>query len=195
MASSSFNGNDLANAWSNIVIDDEENSGIVIPHELAIGHPNVRKKWALVGRLLTDKVINFSAMQQSLISLRRPAIGISQGLICSKACIRVGDGTSIRVFKNPCLPDPNQSYVFSPVDVGLEDLSVSFLKIELNGYWDGALLTDLFNSRDIKLILYIPLSRINSEDVWYWWGSVNGNYSVKHGYRCLMEARNSQYNY
>lgn len=76
MASSSFNGNDLADAWSNIAIDDEENRGTVIPHEPDIGHPNMRKKWVLVGRLLTDKVINFSAMQQSLASLWRPAMGI-----------------------------------------------------------------------------------------------------------------------
>ena len=76
MASSSFNGNDLADAWSNIVIDDEESSGTVIPQEPATGHPNIRQKWVFVGRLLTDKVINFSAMQQSFAYLWRPAMGI-----------------------------------------------------------------------------------------------------------------------
>lgn len=76
MASSSFNGNDLSDAWANIVIDDEEDEGAVILNAPATTPTTDRKKWTLVGRLLTDKVINFPAMQQSFAGLWRPTMGL-----------------------------------------------------------------------------------------------------------------------
>lgn len=76
MASSSSLPNTITNAYANISIDDEEESGLILEAEAVARAPNLALKWCLVGRFLTDKVINVTAMKNSLASLWRPVKGI-----------------------------------------------------------------------------------------------------------------------
>nr|GMD98954.1 uncharacterized protein LOC109177267 [Ipomoea batatas] len=53
--------------------------------------------------------------------------------------------------------------------------------------WNAALLNELFYSRDVVLILQIPVAT-NFEDTWCWKDDIRGIYSVKYGYRLLSSA-------
>lgn len=115
----------------------------------------------------------------------------SQPLVKKKARLRVGTGVNINVFSDPWLPDPHNPYVESVPDFGLEDLSVSSLRVSLTEGWDTAIIADLFSARDRNLIQKIPLSSQPREDCWYWDGDPQGRYSVKEGYKawCSVNAQ------
>uniref|UniRef100_A0A2N9EFV9 Reverse transcriptase zinc-binding domain-containing protein n=1 Tax=Fagus sylvatica TaxID=28930 RepID=A0A2N9EFV9_FAGSY len=53
--------------------------------------------------------------------------------------------------------------------------------------WDFALIDHIFQPYDASAIKNIPLSSQASKDRLYWLGSNNGQYSVKTGYRFLVE--------
>ncbi|XP_019199809.1 PREDICTED: uncharacterized protein LOC109193407 [Ipomoea nil] len=53
------------------------------------------------------------------------------------------------------------------------------------GTWDPDILTDIFIPEDVERIKKIPVSP-RYDDLWYWYGDPNGEYSVKNGYRKLV---------
>lgn len=54
--------------------------------------------------------------------------------------------------------------------------------------WDIDLLHDIFEDRDIQLILSIPLNT-TYEDVWYWNREKMGQYTIKSAYAVIQEDR------
>lgn len=55
--------------------------------------------------------------------------------------------------------------------------------------WDIDVIKNLFNDRDKRCILNIPVGVDNSEDTLYWRFEQSGNYSVKSAYKFLQEHR------
>lgn len=49
-------------------------------------------------------------------------------------------------------------------------------------------MADLFNTRDMNLILQIPLSTHRDEDVWYWLADPHGQYTVRSCYKMLTHC-------
>ncbi|XP_031120454.1 uncharacterized protein LOC116023592 [Ipomoea triloba] len=64
--------------------------------------------------------------------------------------------------------------------------TVSALVDPMTSDWDVPLLKELFCDRDVALIMKIPISP-SYNDQWCWRGDVRGMYTVKQGYRLLVE--------
>ena len=73
----------------------------------------------------------------------------------------------------------------SPIVVGLENATVSSLRLAEENGWDYDILKDIFIERDINLILNILLSATSRADCWQWLLKRRGTYSIKSAYRYL----------
>ncbi|XP_019158509.1 PREDICTED: uncharacterized protein LOC109155280 [Ipomoea nil] len=98
---------------------------------------------------------------------------------------RIGNGGSTTVWNQPWLPNDDDPYVRTPLPQG-GNMKVSDLIDPILKDWNTALLNNIFQQRDVDLILQIPVS-IEYDDVWCWKGDVRGIYYVKQGYRNLLE--------
>ncbi|CAH9122687.1 unnamed protein product, partial [Cuscuta epithymum] len=96
---------------------------------------------------------------------------------------RVGDGSSINIWRDPWLPDKDNPRVSSECFHGLEGASVAGLFKPLRAGWDEDILVDLFNARDRELIKRIPVSNRSVTDRLVWAGEQNGSFTVKSCYR------------
>lgn len=76
--------------------------------------------------------------------------------------------------------------------VTADRIVASLLYIEIKE-WDIDVIKDVFNSRDRKKILEIPLDESNTKDVLYWRLENTGMYSVKSAYKMLHMQRGSWY--
>ena len=68
---------DVCNAYENVSIEEEEEGGLIVEgDDVDEGEETkIDFRYCLVGRFLTDKVINFSAMKNTMASLWRPGKG------------------------------------------------------------------------------------------------------------------------
>lgn len=107
---------------------------------------------------------------------------LKKGLSC-----RVGNGASITILEDPWLPDNDNPFIQTN-QIGLRDKTISSLMVTGENRWDVDLLNDMFEERDIDLILSIPL-RDNDSDSWYWKKEKLRCYSVKTAYKLLQESK------
>lgn len=98
---------------------------------------------------------------------------------------RIGNGLTTMVWKVPWLPDMNNGYITTEAPEQLQHILVHGLLHENQKMWDKEVVSDLFNERDQKLILQIPIPVRNKEDSWYWGLEDKGDFSVKSCYRKL----------
>lgn len=61
----------------------------------------------------------------------------------------------------------------------LKEATVSSIMNEQGIEWDKDIIADIFEERDRKLILNIPLGESETKDKLFWSGEENGKYSVK----------------
>ena len=69
---------EMSNICACLQLDEEEEGGLIVAGE-EIGDPGdirLDSKFCLVGRFLTDKVVNFIAMKNTMASLWRPGRGV-----------------------------------------------------------------------------------------------------------------------
>lgn len=99
---------------------------------------------------------------------------------------RVGDGNSIHIWKDRWLPDQDNPLVMTTPFPYLEDAKVSSILNDQNIDWDEEVIEDIFNSRDAKLILSIPLSVRNRDDKLIWAKEEKGIFTVRSCYRALV---------
>ena len=69
---------DISTGYASMTIDEEEDSILILEGEDIDGGNNVKIKYqfCLVGKFLTDKVINLAAMKNIMASLWRPGKGV-----------------------------------------------------------------------------------------------------------------------
>ena len=70
---------ELEDAWANFRLDKEESGGLEVSSE-EVGKAvseGTDMRYALIGRFLTDKPINFVAMKNTMASIREPRKGIA----------------------------------------------------------------------------------------------------------------------
>ncbi|XP_019181376.1 PREDICTED: uncharacterized protein LOC109176397 [Ipomoea nil] len=106
--------------------------------------------------------------------------------ILRKGCfVRIGNGQSTCVWNKPWLPDIENPFIQTPAPDHSDTIKVSSLLIPNTAAWDIERLNQLFMPRDVELIKKIPVSPAY-DDRWCWRGDIRGCYSVKHGYRMLV---------
>ncbi|XP_060969704.1 uncharacterized protein LOC133036942 [Cannabis sativa] len=112
----------------------------------------------------------------------------TKGLIRDGARRRIDSGDTTPVLNVPWLMYDVNLYVLS-THPALSQCKVSNLMQVDNKQWDLEVITDLFESRDIDLILKIPLSNTLDVDTRYWSKEPSGFYSVKSSYQYLQELK------
>ncbi|KAJ9153303.1 hypothetical protein P3X46_026756 [Hevea brasiliensis] len=105
----------------------------------------------------------------------------SQSLIRDGLLWRVGDGNDIAIWLDSWLPDVAFPMVTTTFDFNFGVYMVSDLITD--GAWNIDLVNRVFNERDRKLILSIPLRRSSSIDLQFWKHDKRGSYSVSSAYK------------
>ena len=101
---------------------------------------------------------------------------------------RIGDGCSIRIFQDHWLPHENHDRVLSPIGVHFPEIRVSSLIDEELRFWKTEVIDQMFLPFEANIVKAIPLSLTRSSDVIFWSRTRNGVYSIKTGYKLLMEG-------
>ncbi|XP_042964722.1 uncharacterized protein LOC122298944 [Carya illinoinensis] len=104
----------------------------------------------------------------------------------------IGNGNSVRIWKDKWIPRPTSYKVQSTVRVLDESSKVSCLIDQHRVEWNKALLQDVFDPEEIEVISRIPISITNANDKLTWRCTKDGSFSVKSAYHllCMMEANN-----
>ncbi|MCI12813.1 putative ribonuclease H protein, partial [Trifolium medium] len=100
----------------------------------------------------------------------------------------IGDGSKINVWRVSWLKDDENPFVTSAMIASSEELCVSDLMQQNERKWNEDLIHQVFNERDAKEILKIPISCTRDEDTPIWRFSNNGTYTVRSAYYQLMEV-------
>ncbi|XVE55072.1 hypothetical protein DITRI_Ditri03aG0131700 [Diplodiscus trichospermus] len=101
---------------------------------------------------------------------------------------RIGNGQDTFVWRDPWLLDEHNPYLETACVSELEAVKVSSLLHSHGRGWDEDLVPDLFIERDAALVLSIPLSHRDSDDVWFWYWDKKRQYTVRSGYRSLTST-------
>ncbi|XP_042950087.1 uncharacterized protein LOC122282202 [Carya illinoinensis] len=110
--------------------------------------------------------------------------GIWEALDClRKGCRwRLGNGQTVRIFKDLWLPECPSVSTLVEVD---ENLKVNSLIDDSTGWWNVHMVRALFNPNLVQQILKLQVS-IDAEDSLYWSHEKNGSFSVRSAYRYLQ---------
>lgn len=98
---------------------------------------------------------------------------------------RVGSGTDVDILHNPWLPCVHDPFVHTKREA-LNGKKVVSLMMADQSSWDIDLIHDIFNSRDVNLILSIPLQH-TVNDSCCWRKGKMGQYSVKSVYSTICD--------
>ncbi|KAL6578159.1 hypothetical protein OROMI_010487 [Orobanche minor] len=71
-------------------------------------------------------------------------------LVCSGSVLKIGNGSSVNVWKDPWIPDSNNPRLMSPIITNMEEMKVSNLLQVDKVEWDRDLLKELFLDNDEK---------------------------------------------
>jgi hypothetical protein len=95
----------------------------------------------------------------------------------------VGSGESIHIWGDKWLPSPSTYRVISPPRLLPETATVDQLIQSESMTWNKELISQIFCTRDVEMILSIPLSRRCPRDSLIWHGTRNGSFLVKSAYQ------------
>lgn len=99
---------------------------------------------------------------------------------------RVGNGTSISVWRDPWLPNDTSPFLQTPMSDYLSEAKVESLLNMSKTNWDGEILTDIFSQHDVQQIKCIPIAENQPADRIIWTTEDKGEYTVKCCYRILQ---------
>ncbi|XP_058725649.1 uncharacterized protein LOC131596935 [Vicia villosa] len=102
---------------------------------------------------------------------------------------RIGDGRNIRVMDEPWLRGSREGCLMGPQKQGVFTLTVNDLLLPNVKQWNMRVLCDLFDYSVVRDILHVPLAEAVQEDRLVWKEDVNGNYSVRSGYRIWRKSQ------
>uniref|UniRef100_A0A803PA05 RNase H type-1 domain-containing protein n=1 Tax=Cannabis sativa TaxID=3483 RepID=A0A803PA05_CANSA len=102
----------------------------------------------------------------------------------------VGDGTSISILGEPWLPDAQNPFVSSQHPALSSKRVCNLLVLDGSG-WDEEVVVDLFEQREQRLILQIPVQYGHDQDKITWIGEVLSLFTVKSAHR-MMEEMNGE---
>ncbi|XP_021736509.1 uncharacterized protein LOC110703057 [Chenopodium quinoa] len=144
----------------------------------------VWKDESLLGRVMSAKYYPNSSFLDSYLGVSRSfswrRIWSAKALLKEGLIWRIGNGSTVNIWKDPWVADENGMYITSAAVEGLNNVNelVDFSKME----WGEDLISSVFNERDTKCILSIPLGAQTSKDVITWAFSNDVMYSTKTSY-------------
>ncbi|GAU30590.1 hypothetical protein TSUD_392810 [Trifolium subterraneum] len=100
------------------------------------------------------------------------------------------DGSNIKVMGEPWLRVEDGRWVASPQHQGVYNLSLQQLMIHNSKQWDVEKINELFSVKDAHMILAVPLLHTVENDRLIWTAESDGIYSVRSGYRKILEESN-----
>ncbi|WJX28105.1 hypothetical protein P8452_16861 [Trifolium repens] len=101
---------------------------------------------------------------------------------------RIGNGTNVRIWNQPWLRNDKQPIITTEAVEGMENSTVSELIDHESATWNYQLLQQIFNARDRREILKIPLNLLHTEDECIWNCSRQGTYTVRSAYYLLTQV-------
>jgi hypothetical protein len=108
--------------------------------------------------------------------------------ILKKGCVwQIGDGKSINIWEDRWINPKAGSFMWSKKPDNSPLQRVSDLIDEETKCWKEHVINQNFYPMEATQIFAIPLTNTNSEDIISWYGTKDGNYSVKSGYHAIME--------
>ncbi|CAN1121541.1 Uncharacterized mitochondrial protein AtMg00310 [Linum perenne] len=130
-----------------------------------------------------------SAKEGSNPSIVWKGIGKARILIREGYRWRVGNGTCVNIWHDTWLRSEGNRWITTEVVTTDTMRKVEELLDPDTRQWNYQLIQDQFNDDDTKAIMEIPLiGDANCEDKIIWPLSKNGGYTLKSGYRVLMET-------
>lgn len=144
----------------------------------------VHKEGSLLERVMKAKYYLNSVFLDAFVvyngSFSWRSVWSSKSLLKEGLIWRIGNGSSVNVWKDPWVADDEGSFVTSSAVEGITNVSdlVDLSTME----WDAELIASVFNARDQKCILSIPLSLRGPKDILTWAFSNDGLYSIKTSY-------------
>jgi hypothetical protein len=108
-------------------------------------------------------------------------------VILKGAVWRVGNGQSINIWNHHWLLEDHHRKIITPGPNILLHCTVNQLITKPQMTWDHSLIDSLFLPYDAKAIKQIPLTNQNHADKLIWLGNTHGDYSVRSGYRFLVD--------
>ena len=105
---------------------------------------------------------------------------------------RIGNGSRVRIFLDAWLPGSRQGRVLSLVSESHENSLVSSLINQVDKSWKVAEIDSMFILEEVAIIKAIPLSLFDQDDLHFWPYTRDGVYTVKSGYRVLMEQEDTE---
>lgn len=101
-----------------------------------------------------------------------------------KACLiwKVGKGDQIKIWQDKWLPMPTLYKVQSLLKILDKEAIVSELIKHGFGKWKEDLIHETFTRDEAEMIISIPLSKVDTEDIVTWIHTINGRFSVKSAY-------------
>ena len=97
---------------------------------------------------------------------------------------KVGDGQSIRIVQDACLPTKSGKVSSPRSDLGPKATVVLLINL-VSGWWNTHLIDLHFYPPDAKLIKSLPLYSIPQSNTLIWPKEKTGNHFVKWGYKLL----------
>ncbi|PNX73684.1 ribonuclease H [Trifolium pratense] len=100
----------------------------------------------------------------------------------------IGSGASINIMSEPWLRGEDGAWLPSPQVQGVHNFTVNDLMIPNMKLWDKEKIDSIFPLHIANRILATPLLNMVAEDSLVWSDSTHGEYSVKSGYKLLMNV-------
>lgn len=145
----------------------------------------------LISKILKAKYFPLSSSIETKIGKQPSYFFMSfmwgQELLAQSLRRRVGDGRSIRSFKDGWLPCPSTFKPFAAVNSNLDYMMAEFIRPSRS--WDISRIEQVFRPKDVDIIRSIPLGRVPKEDSWVWHYDKKENYTVQNDYKLFMHLK------
>lgn len=150
----------------------------------------VSRPGSLAARILKAKYFPHCSIHDAILhsnaSFVLPSIYNARWIIDQGGYWKVGNGRDIKIWGQKWIPSTSDFLIHSPPPHAATVHLVSDLIDAELGRWKNPLVQSIFQASEVTKICSIPLSLRSIPDQFIWHDAVNGEYSIKSGYRLVM---------
>ena len=108
-------------------------------------------------------------------------------IVIERLIWRIGDGESVKIWGDKWIPSPSTYMVQSPKKILDGSAMVKELFDQDVHGWNLRLLQQIFNTEEVQIIQYVPISFTKQPDTQVWRGTRNGLFTVSSVYHFVKE--------